>query len=215
MHMILQNASIYRRHAIETVAASGWDEPVIRALSHLLRAEQTEEWLRVRVEFALGSMQRPDMQVDGILTDACLDAYWNLKHGELSRYGAPRSYVTDMHSSLFAVGDCFGAAGAEVKARKTREKLRPVLEDLANLEEPQSLGLRRAIRAAAYVLVVTAQPRIEGEKDLSQDLLESLSGHRDVVTADLAKWALSFRFASDGTVKPLLTIFNGGGYELG
>jgi len=64
--------------------------------------------------------------------------------------------------------------------------------------------LRRAARAAAYVLTVTAQPSEPGEKDISQDLLERLSQHPDPVTSHLSQWALSFRFAPDGTVRPLL-----------
>ena len=34
--MILQNAGVYRRQAIETVMTSGWTEPVARALGSLL-----------------------------------------------------------------------------------------------------------------------------------------------------------------------------------
>src|SRR5205814_902580 len=45
--MILQNASVYRREAIETVVASGWSAPVARALGSLLEKEQEEAWLRI------------------------------------------------------------------------------------------------------------------------------------------------------------------------
>ena len=38
-HMILQNAGVYRRQAIETVVTSGWTEPVARALGSLLKTE--------------------------------------------------------------------------------------------------------------------------------------------------------------------------------
>ena len=64
--------------------------------------------------------------------------------------------------------------------------------------------LRRPARAAAYLLTVTAQPRSGGKKDLSQELLEKLSQHPDPVTARLSSWALSFRFAPEGTIRPFL-----------
>jgi len=63
--------------------------------------------------------------------------------------------------------------------------------------------LQPAVRAAAYLLIVTAQPRIGLEIDISQELLEKLSGHPDDVTARLSRWALKFRFAGDGTIRPL------------
>ena len=43
-HMILQNAGVHRRQAIETVVTSGWTEPIARALGSLLRSEQNEAW---------------------------------------------------------------------------------------------------------------------------------------------------------------------------
>ena len=108
-----------------------------------------------------------------------------------------------MHASLFAVGDCFGVAGAEERAKSARERLRPVLTGLAEAEGDRAKFLRRPARAAAYLLTVTAQPGGD-KKDLSQELLEKLSHHPDPVTAKLSKWALSFRFAPDGTIRPLL-----------
>jgi hypothetical protein len=202
--MILQNAGVYRRHAIETVVTSGWNEPVARALASLLKKETDQAWLRVRAEFALGFLQRQDQQVEGTLTQACLQAYKNLRLEEVPAYKPPRAHITEMHSSLFAVGDCFGVAGAEDRARGAREKLRHVLTGLATTEGPRARIVRRAVRASAYVLVVTAQPRIGQEKDLSQELLEKLIDHEDDVTARFAQWALSFRFAPDGTIRPLL-----------
>ena len=59
-------------------------------------------------------------------------------------------------------------------------------------------------RAAAYLLTVAAQPRRSGKADLSEVLLEKLSHHPDKVTARLSRWALSFRFAPDGSVRSLL-----------
>src|SRR5437773_12048199 len=100
-----------------------------------------------------------------------------------------RSYVTEMHTLLFAVGDCFGPTGAEARARSARNSLRPILTELATAEGPPARFLRRAIRAAAYTLTVTAQPREEREKKaLSQELLESLSHHPDPVTERLSNW---------------------------
>ena len=109
-----------------------------------------------------------------------------------------------MHTALFAVGDCFGVPGAEERALSARESLREILVSLAETHEPQARMLRRAARAAAYVLTVTAQPRHNGTKDLSQELLEQLSCHPDPVTAQLANWTLGFRFTADGSVRPML-----------
>lgn len=204
-HMILQNAGVYRRQAIETVVTGGWNEPVARALGVLLDKEQDEAWLRIRAQFALGFMQRPDPSAETDLTRACLHAFRNLRLGEIADDVAPpRSQVTEMHASLFAVGDCFGVAGAEERAASARERLRDVLTELAGAEGARALILRRAVRAAAYVLIFTAQPRDGGEKDLSQVLLEKLSHHPDEVTARLSRWALRFRFGPDGEIQSLL-----------
>jgi hypothetical protein len=204
-HMILQNAGVYRRQAIETLVTGGWNEPVARALGVLLDKEQDEAWLRVRAEFALGFMQRPDPSAETDLTRACEHAFSNLRLGEIADdMDLPRSRVTEMHASLFAVGDCFGVAGAEERAASARERLRDVLTELAGAEGARALILRRAVRAAAYVLIFTAQPRDGGEKDLSQVLLEQLSHHPDEVTARLSRWALRFRFGPGGEIRPLL-----------
>jgi hypothetical protein len=204
-HMILQNAGVYRRQAIETVITSGWTEPIAWALEALLRKEENEAWLRIRAEFALGFLQRPSRQVEGALTKACLDAFERLNLGGIPHdVPPPRSHVTEVHSALFAVGDCFGVTGAEERARTARETLRDVLTKLADMAGDRAKILRRAARAAAYVLTVTAQPSEPREKDLSQELLEKLSRHPDPVTAHLSQWTLSFRFVPDGTVRPLL-----------
>jgi hypothetical protein len=201
-HMILQNAGVYRREAIETVVASGWSAPVARALGSLLEKEQEEAWLRVRAEFALSFLQQHDATVESDLTRACQHAYANLKLDQVAK--PPRSQVTEMHSSLFAVGDCFGAPGCGERARSARATLTPILTRLADPGDDRALMLRRPARAAAYLLTVTAQPAQGGEPDLSQVLLEKLRRHPDPVTAELSRWALSFRFAPDGTVRPLL-----------
>jgi hypothetical protein len=82
--------------------------------------------------------------------------------------------------------------------------LRGILTDLANLDGDRARILCRATRAAAYLLTFTAQPRRGQDKDLSEILLERLAGHPDEVTAQLSRWALDFRFAPDGTIRPLL-----------
>jgi hypothetical protein len=204
-HMILQNAGVYRRQAIETIVTSGWNEPVARALGILLKKEEDEAWLRVRVEFALGFMQNPSAAVEADLTRACKFAFDRLELDQRAPNDPPpRARRTEIHSSLFAVGDCFGVAGAEERARTARESLRPVLTALAELDGDRARILRRATRAAAYVLTLTAQPREGNQPDLSEVLLTKLSGSPDAVTATLSSWALSFRFAEDGSVRPLL-----------
>jgi hypothetical protein len=205
LHMLLQNSGVHRRQAIETIVTSGLTNPVARALGSLLRAEHDEAWLRIRAEFALGFLQRANRWVEDDLTRACVDAYQNLGLAKLpDDQSLPRSRVTEVHTSLFAVGDCFGVAGAEDRARSAREGLLEVLTDLANAEGRRAWDLRRAARAAAYLLTVTAQPREGGKADVSEELLEKMSGHPDKVTARLSRWALSFRFAPDGTVRHLL-----------
>jgi hypothetical protein len=203
-HMILQNAGVHRRDAIETVVTSGWSAPVARALGFLLEKEQ-EAWLRVRAEFALSFLQQRDATVESDLTRACEHAYASLKLDQIPEDQVPpRSHVTEMHSSLFAAGDCFGVPGCEERARSVRTTLAPILTRLADAQGDRAMILRRPARAAAYLLTVTAQPAHGGKPDLSQELLEKLGRHPDPVTARLSNWALSFRFAPDGTIRPLL-----------
>lgn len=198
-HLLMQNASIYRKQAIETLVTSGWNEPIAKALGRLLKNE-TESWLRIRALFALGSLQRPDYSVEADLTSACAQAYANL-----AAPGKPtRAHVTEMHAALFAAGDCFAAPGAEERARSVRDSLRDILTSLAATESDRALIVRRAARATAYFLTVSAQPARPGKKDLSEELLERLAEHPDPVTSRLSRWALSFRFAEDGAVRPLL-----------
>jgi len=215
LHMILQNAGGYRSQAIETVVTSGWAEPVARALGFLLREEHGEAWLRIRAEAALGLLQKPDHDTEEDLVRACRQAYENLGVDKIPADGRDKSdvsddekperaRVTEMHTSLFAVGDCFGVAGAEERARTARERLRDVLTGLAAVEMPRARILRRPARSAAYLLAVTAQQPKDGGKDLSQELLEKLSHHPDPVTKRLSKWALKVRFTPGGKVRPLL-----------
>jgi hypothetical protein len=209
-HMILQNAGVYRRQAIETVVTSGMNQAVARALGYLLRNEENEAWLRIRAQAALGFMQVHDYQAERDLTDACVQAHRRLEpHATPDDAYPARSQVTELHASLFAVGDCFGVPGAGARAADAREKLRHVLTDLATMEGDRANRLRRPARAAAYLLTVTAQPAAGGKEDLSQELLDKLSQHKDTVTASLSQWALSFRFAPDGSIRPFLASAGG------
>ena len=209
LHMILQNAGVYRRRAVETVVTSGMNQPVARALASLLESETQEAWLRVRVQSALGFMLRNDVAAEMDLTRACEHAYQNIIRTPDGQ-PPPRAQITEMHASLFAVGDCFGTEGAEARAKDVRESLRSVLTALASMKGARAKILARPARAAAYLLTVTAQPRVGARKDLSQELLQKLSAHPDPVTSKLSKWVLSFRFAPDGAIRPLLAAIEHG-----
>jgi len=202
LHMVLQNSDVYRRRAVHTVVASGMTSVIARALGSLLKIEQDEAWLRTRAEYALGSLQRADRFTEESLTHACRDAYSSvLKTPDLP----PRARMSELHASLFAIGDCFGSAGVEGdRARSVRATMAPILKNLAGAEGEMALVARGATRAAAYLLTVMAQPREGGRPDLSQELLERMTHHPDEVTARISRWAVSFRFAPDGTVRPLL-----------
>jgi len=203
LHMILQNAGMYRRHAIETVVTSGMNHPVAIALASLLRTETNEAWLRSRVQAVLGFLQRNDVSAQADLTRSCLRAYQNL--ASASPGTAPdRSQRTEVHASLLAVADCFGTAGVGGdRGRDVRELLRRPLTELADAQGDDALIMRRPARAAAYLLALTAQPRVNGKLDLSEELLEKLATHPDPVTRRLSAWVLSFRFAEDGAVRPV------------
>jgi len=201
-HMVLQNAGVYRRQAIETVVTSGRNEPVASALGLLLKNETGESWLRVRADFALGLMQKQSWQVQEDLTAACLHAFGNLR---AAQDGKPSlTHIREMQASLFAVGDCFGVAGAQDRAQRIRADIDEALKYLVDMDPAQGTIVREAARAAAYALMMTAQPsQPGGPPDRSKVLLEKLSAHPDPVTADLSKWALRFRFA-DGAIRPML-----------
>ena len=188
---------MYRRRAIETIVTGGMSEPVIQALTSLLSAEESEAWLRIRAQAALGFMQRFDSATQTGLTDAFLQACEILGYDRV----LTRAQVTEIHASLFAVGDCFGAAGIEERAGRARDSLRSVLIKLVDSAVGRPEMLQRAARAAAYLLAVTAQP---GRNDLSRVLLQKLAGHPDPVTSDFSNWVLSFRFTADGKIRPLI-----------
>ena len=197
LHMLLQNAGVYRRRAIETIVTGGMSEPVIQALTSLLSAEESEAWLRIRAQAALGLMQRYDPAQQADLTDVCLQACKKLESGQVPT----RSQLVEMHALLFAVGDCFGSADADDRAEEARNLLRPILTTLADATGDRARLLRQVARAAAYLLTVTAQ---HGRNDLSQQLLQRLAGYPDRVTSDFSNWVLNFRFSGDGKVQPLI-----------
>jgi hypothetical protein len=211
LHMILQNAVLYRSLAVETVVTSGWSEPIARALGYLLEHE-SEAWVRIRAEAALGLLQRPhDDTTRGHLIRACRRAFENLEVDRIPQDGrkAPEGTVppgalrTELHACLYAVGDCYGAPGAEAWSGAVRDELREVLAELATMKGPRARILRRPARAAAYLLTVTAQPG-PGGTDFSKEALEKLVHHPDPVTSRFSKWALGFRFARDGNVRSLV-----------
>lgn len=204
LQLILQNAGGYRRRAIETIVTSGLATPVTRALGVFLRAETAETWVRMRAESALGYLQEPSTLVEGELVMACMNSYGQLKAAIDIGEWVPRALITELHTSLFAIGDCFGTPEAAERAKNAREELRPILEVLADADGERARLLRRPARAAAYLLTVTAQPAGGGEADLSKELLGKFAAHPDPVTARLSRWALSFRFASDGSIRSLL-----------
>lgn len=200
-HIILQNAGVERRRAIDALIAGGWTEPVARALGTLLHDDRVDEWVRVRALFGLGFMQHRDLGVVDSLTYGCERAVRRLKEQD----DPTRVMITETHAALFAVGDCFGVEGAEREARAARENLRPLLTDLVRNDltrEPSRWPIARAI---AYLLTFTAAPRTRrDEPDLSEELLEALKDHPDKRTQQFCRWALGFRFGPDGDVRPLL-----------
>ncbi|MEV0484363.1 hypothetical protein AB0I69_27585 [Streptomyces sp. NPDC050508] len=203
-HALLQNAGVPRRQAIDTIVAAGWAAQVATALIDVLTKERQESWLRIRALFALGFLQCRNQEVRQALVDACVRAAENLS--KCDHPDEKPAMVTELHAALFAVGDCFGARGAEKEARLVRERLRPTLDTLVRSDLLTAERTWPVARAAAYLLTFTAQGRGGGTaEDLSQVLLKLLAGHDDPVTKQLSTWALRFRFAEDdGSVRPLL-----------
>ncbi|MEV0226289.1 hypothetical protein [Streptomyces sp. NPDC050704] len=202
LHVLLQNAGVQRRQAIDTLLAGGWARPVIKALAQVLRNERTESWLRIRVLFAIGYLQCRDSSVATILTKACKDAHLKLQ-------GDPtRAQITEMHAVLFAIGDCFGAGfGARDLNQLTsvREEIAPILAELVDSDRLKTdERFLPVARALVYLLTFIAQNRRGEAKDLSEQLLLSLREHPDKLTRDYCEWVLRFRFSEDGTVQSLL-----------
>jgi hypothetical protein len=199
-HVLLQNASVYRRQAIETLLAGGWAEPVTTALVEFLEMETSETWIRARAEFALGFFQHPDPVVAQCLTTACMGAYRNLSDDPTP------AQVMEMHTTLFAIGDCFGAVNVDQQdVYEVRENIREALCELVDNKRTNNNKLYPVARAVAYVLAFTAQPRGTGAKDMSEVLLLKLLEHPDATTRSLSKWARENRIdQTTGEILPLV-----------
>ncbi|MDQ7906328.1 hypothetical protein RB614_17585 [Phytohabitans sp. ZYX-F-186] len=191
-HALLQNAGAERRRAVDTLQTGGYVDPVTRVLASIVQ-DSDETWLRIRALFSLGFLKHPSLLVQQTLVDACVAA-----HERLVANPNP-STMNELHTALFAVGDCFGTS-PDV-AGEVRGLLEPLLRELVK-EEAHNEEHALIARAAGYLLTVTAQPRAGATPDLSEELLTDLSHHPDSRTAQLSTWALGFRFA-DGRIRPL------------
>jgi hypothetical protein len=198
-HSLLQTDAIYRRQAIEALVAGGWTGPVARALERFLELEREESWLRIRALFALGFLQHRDRGVQRSLAAACQLAYSNLR-------GTPtRAQIAEMHSALFAIGDCFGAEGVpEEDVRHTRDGIQDVLTGIVGEELTLREPLFPVSRACAYLLTFMILPRSNGNEDLAEVLLKELCKHPDPTTRELSGWALKNRIDEASVVKPLV-----------
>jgi len=202
LQAVLQNAGVTRRMAIDTLVVGGYTEPVARALKSILRNEDEETWIRIRALFAMGFLQHRSQQVADALVAACEFAYANVTTKESP---PARAHITEAHTALFSIGDCYGAKGAENEARQVRDRLGTTVRAIVESPLTHDPTTYTVARATAYLLTFTAQARKHpAAPDLSEELLEKLSRHPDRVTRDFSEWVLRFRFADDGGVRPLL-----------
>jgi hypothetical protein len=198
-HSLMQNAEVSRRQAVEALAAGGWTKPVARAFERFLELERTESWVRIRALFALGFLQHRDATVRDSLAAACEHAYSNLQKNPT------RIQIAEMATALFAVGDCFGAAGVpERDVRQMRDSICEILENLTKEPITENDNMSPVSRATAYLLTFMILPRDGRDEDLAEVLLKELSRHWDGTTRDLSRWALKNRIDETGTVKPLV-----------
>lgn len=205
LHTLLQNSGVQRRQAVDTLVAGGWTSEVVHALSHVLRNEKEQSWLRVRALFGIGFLQRRDAAVADDLAEACKEAY-----AKLVRDPTP-AQIKEMHAALFAIGDCFGVAfaardteGLKIVRRSTARILRDLAQEERFRKDERFFGVARAL---AYVLTFIAQdrkPEQPGKEDITEELLKRLSDHDDAVTREFCRWTLRFRYAPDGRVQSLL-----------
>lgn len=200
-HVLLQNAGVERRKAMDTLVAGGYVDPVTRAVGALLCDERAVEWVRIRALLALGFMQHRSQFVKATLLHACEWAYRRF----IEQHEPSRARIDELHAVLFAIGDCYGVKGAEAEAREIRERLRSILSDLVTKRQTTDKPRYPLARAIAYLLTFTAQPRRpDGELDFSEMLLQDLREHPDPVTQNFTRWALQFRFSPGGRTKSLL-----------
>jgi len=202
-HAILQNAGVHRRRAIDTLRAGGWTDQASRALGRVLENPDSDAWLRCRALFAIGFLQERGPGVQAILRLACEKARYRLALPDPAR-----AQVSEMHAALFAVGDCFGAEGAEEGANWIRKKLDEPRRDpgAARPPGPDEPGLLKGLvdisnrdtlypiaRAAAYMVTFTAaKPSGNPSEDpsgpdSSEELLGALAKHPDTTTQNLAR----------------------------
>jgi hypothetical protein len=196
-HAVLQNEGVYRRQAIDTLAAGGWTKSVNTILNRILRDPDSDSWLRCRAVFAMGFLQDHSEEVAGMLKRACQRAMGVLEVALQENPRVSRGIVSEVHTALFALGDCFGTPGAEKLARELRQDLDPAITALVR-KSRDNAALYPVSRAAAYLITVTAQD------DTSRRLLddEPFREHPDAVTERLRTWALKNRFDEEG-VRPL------------
>ena len=198
-HSLLQNAGVCSRQAIEALVAGGWTGPVARAIERFLELERTESWLRIRALFALGFLQHRDRSVQDSLAEACQHAHLNLKSDHT------RAQVNEMHGALFAIGDCFGAAGVpEQDVRQMRKSIQDVLHDVIDGQLTTQQSMFPVSRASAYVLTFMILPRGSHDEDLAEGLLKKLRNHPDEATRELSRWGLDNRIDETGAVRPLV-----------
>jgi hypothetical protein len=198
-HSLIQNAGIYSRQAIEALTAGGWTKPVARSFERFLELERTESWLRIRALFGLGFLQHRDPIVRASLAAACTHAYANLLENPT------RIQIAEMHAALFAVGDCYGAAGVpEQDVRQMRNNIREPLEGITQGPLTRDERMYPVSRAAAYLLTFMILPRVNGGEDLAEVLLRKLRSHPDETTRELSAWALENRIDEAGAVRPLV-----------
>ncbi|WP_152991570.1 hypothetical protein [Frankia sp. R43] len=194
-HAILQNGGVQRRQAIDALSAGSWTEAMTDVLASVLADDRSESWLRCRALFACSLLQERSREVETVLWQAFEET-----RRQLLSYGdhPPRGVVSEMHAVLFACGDCFGVPGAESQARRLRGRVNGMLDELMerSLHNPD---LYRVARAAAYLVMVTAQTGDE----VSHEFMRRLDSHPDPTTAALSAWALRQRFDQRGNVHPL------------
>ena len=180
---ILQNAGIYRRRAIDTLRAGGWGAHAAQAIGTIAVNPEASPWLRSRSLFALGFLLERDPAVHQVLQQACETAWTRLKKGPPTR-----DLVSEAHAALFAVGDCFGAVGAEAGATSIRKDLAPLIRQVA--EQTAREKLHSVARAACYMVSFTGTV----DDGSSVAVLDELQSHPDEVTSGLATWALDNQY---------------------
>lgn len=193
-HAILKNAGVYRRRAIETLRAGGFAEQAARAVAVVVRNAETESWLRVRALFALGFLQDREAAVQGVLREACSSAWNKLKDMERDDSQAFRVLVIELHTAIFAIGDCFGDPAASDEADTVRRSIDNLLEELIReVTSDKQSHLTPIGRAIAYLVGSTAHVNVAA----SRRLLEQIVELNDEVTKALGEWGMARLGATD------------------